>query len=172
MHPRKTTYLLIASTLVFAVGFGFVWWQFFTEYTDTAKPDVTQQAYLTSDGQCLRLAVAETPQERQEGLSNYDSLKADQGMLFLYDQPGTYGFWMKDMDFAIDIIWLDENNRVVTIKQRVQPKSFPQTFKPDQPAKKVIETPAGWTQKQNINSGDQLTLVGPTTTTPVDCGSD
>ena len=160
----------VTGLIILAVGV--LVWLVVPFNSDGEHTDSDQAVYAVGRDYCLQLDVADTPAKKQRGLSGRGRLEPNEGMLFPYEQSGRYGFWMKDMDFAIDIIWLDEDNRVVTIKERAHPRSYPQTFKPDQPAKKVIETPAGWTQKQNINSGDQLTLVGPTTTTPVDCGSD
>lgn len=127
------------------------------------------QAYLQVNDRCLTLAVADTPQKRRQGLSGYSDLASDEGMLFVYESLGKRGFWMKEMSFPIDIIWLDASNRVVTIKRFAQPDSFPQSFYPDRPAKNVIETVAGFTKSENINSGDRLTVTKPTTTTPVVC---
>lgn len=129
----------------------------------------TTSAYLQVDDRCLRLAVADTPQLRQQGLSNHTSLDQDEGMLFVYDQSGAYGFWMKDMDFPIDIVWLTQENDVVGITKEAQPSSYPQTFRPEQPAKKVVETPAGFAETENINLGDRLNLTPPTTTSPGGC---
>jgi len=151
---------------------GFLVWLVVPSNSDGKHTNGDQAGYAVGRNYCLQLDIADTPVKKQRGLSGRDRLEPSEGMLFLYERSGRYGFWMKDMSFPIDIIWLDEDNRIVTIKRRAQPDSYPQTFKPDQPAKKIIETPAGWTQKQNTNSGDQLTLVGPTTTTPVGCGSD
>lgn len=134
-----------------------------------ATEGTNEFAFLRTDGRCLQLEVADTPAARRQGLSGRTELPAGQGMLFVYQQSGEYGFWMKDMNFAIDIIWIDENDQVVTIKRSAAPSSYPKTFYPAAAAKNVIETPAGFTQTANINSGDQLNLVGPTTTTPGAC---
>jgi len=172
MSKYYTTYFLAAVALICVVVLGLMWRQSLDESSQQAHTKSQHQAYLLQEGRCLQLDVADSPQERRDGLSNFDSLADNQGMIFLYEESGTYGFWMKDMSFPIDIIWLDKNNRVVKVKRSAQPASFPETFSPDRPAKKVIETPSGWTEEQNIKTGDQLTLVEPTATTPGDCGSD
>jgi uncharacterized membrane protein (UPF0127 family) len=126
-------------------------------------------AYLQTDGRCVELDIAETEDEKQQGLSGRKELAANEGMLFTYEDQAKRGFWMKDMKFPIDIIWIDDENRVVTIKDSAQPDSYPETFAPDRPAKNVIETVAGFSNTENINPGDRLIIVGPTTTTPVGC---
>jgi uncharacterized membrane protein (UPF0127 family) len=50
------------------------------------------------------------------GLGGYESLPDDRGMLFVFQQPGEYGFWMKDMVMAIDIIWISVENQVVHVE--------------------------------------------------------
>ncbi len=140
-----------------------------TASTTPAQQETNTQAYLQINDRCLELAVAASQEEKSEGLSGYDNLASDEGMLFVYDQPGEYGFWMKNMEFAIDIFWLTEDNEVVGVKEEAQPSSYPQTFHPDQPAKKVVETPAGFTKTENINLGDRLNLTNPTTTSPGGC---
>ncbi|MEX2014012.1 MAG: DUF192 domain-containing protein, partial [Parcubacteria group bacterium] len=64
-----------------------------------------------------------------------------------------HGFWMKDMHFAIDIVWIDENFRIVGIEKEVRPETFPQVFRPDQPIKYVLELPAGYSERHDIGVG-------------------
>ena len=65
---------------------------------------------------------------------------------------------MKDMNFPIDVIWLDENYRVVDIAQDVRPDSFPKVFDPQGPAKYILEVNAGFSGRNNIKIGDRLEL--------------
>ena len=62
------------------------------------------------------IEIADTGKKREQGLSGKNNIGGDYGMLFIFEKPGFYAFWMKDMNFAIDIIWLDENYTVVGIK--------------------------------------------------------
>lgn len=89
-----------------------------------------------------RLVVADDAAEHSQGLSGRTHLPLRGGMLFVYDQPGERCFWMKDMQFAIDIIWADADKRVVHLEQHVQPQTYPRTFCSDA-AQYVIEIPAG-----------------------------
>lgn len=129
----------------------------------------TSYAYLKTDDRCVTLAVADTPSQKRQGLSGREDLSADEGMLFVYEDKSRRGFWMKNMNFAIDIFWLDESGNVVTVKRSAQPSSYPESYYPDRPAKNVIETVAGFAKTENINSGDRLTVIDPTSTTPVGC---
>lgn len=83
--------------------------------------------------------IARTTESRSKGLSGRKSLPYHQAMLFVFDEPGAYGFWMKDMNFPIDIIWIDENLKVIDVTPNNAPKSYPQIFKPKSPAQYVLE---------------------------------
>ena len=60
---------------------------------------------------------------------------------------------MKEMNFPIDIIWLDENLKIVAIKENAMTESYPEVFTPSTPARYVLEVPAGFVQKNKISVG-------------------
>ena len=80
-------------------------------------------------------------------------------MLFIFPEPGIYKFWMKDMNFPIDIIWLDETYHVVYVKKNADPKLYPETYQSGSPAVWVIETVAGFTDLHNVRIGDYVKVV-------------
>lgn len=106
----------------------------------------------------LRVEVADTPRERSKGLSGQKSLKNGEGMLFVFDEPLLAGFWMKDMSFAIDIIWIDASGRVIGIDKEISPDSYPETVSPAEPVKYVLEVPAGFSDMALINVGEILSI--------------
>ena len=77
-------------------------------------------------------------------------------MLFVFDHPAQYPFWMKDMNFPIDIIWIDENLKVIFIKKNAVPESYPEVFTSPQNSKYVLEVVAGFSDKYNIKIGDKV----------------
>lgn len=79
-------------------------------------------------------------------------------MLFTYELSGDYCYWMKDMKFDIDMIWLDEDKTIVTVKDNVSPDTYPQSFCPDRPASFVIELAAGMAAKYDWQVGTQLSF--------------
>ena len=99
----------------------------------------------------VKVEVVKTPETRAQGLSDRKILPDGTGMLFVFDEPAQYGFWMKDMNFAIDIVWIDERLRVIGIEKRVSPDTFPQIFHPNQAVKYVLELPAGFTENRGID---------------------
>ena len=108
------------------------------------------------DEKALVLEVSDNPLERQRGLSFRESLAIDAGMLFVFEKPDKHGIWMKDMNFPLDIIWLDENFKVVNFKKDVSPDTFPTAFTPSSPALYVIETNTGFVDRFSIKIGEIL----------------
>lgn len=106
----------------------------------------------------LWVEVAETAEEKKQGLSNRASLAENTGLLFSYDQPQTAVFWMKDMFFAIDIIWIADN-KIIGIEKNVLPPepgaldknlvSYPSPG----PVDYVLEVNGGWCKRNRIEEG-------------------
>ncbi|MCE9629037.1 MAG: DUF192 domain-containing protein [Candidatus Vogelbacteria bacterium] len=105
----------------------------------------------------IKAEIADTETTRNQGLSNRKSLTKNTGMLFIFDKPGFYGFWMKEMRFSLDIIWIDESWKIIDITKNVSPKSFPTTYVASEPVKYVLEVPAGFTTQNNLDIGDIFT---------------
>lgn len=101
----------------------------------------------------FQTAVMKTEAEREQGLSGYDALADNQAMLFVFPHDDTWGIWMKDMNFPIDIVWLDATKTVVHTKQNAAPDSYPEIYTPDKKARYVIELAAGTIKDKNIRSG-------------------
>jgi len=104
----------------------------------------------------LQVEIADTQEKKEKGLSNRESLHEDRGMLFLFEKPGRYGFWMKEMNFAIDIIWIDKDKSIVEITENVDPKTFPKIFYAKETVQYIIETQAGWAKVNEIQLGDKI----------------
>jgi len=104
-----------------------------------------------------RLAsVADTVTKRQLGLSNTPALPDTIVKLFVFETSSTWGFWMKDMNYAIDIIWVDADKKVVYVAPLVSPATYPTLFKPPVPALYVIETVSGFARTFGIEIGSEV----------------
>ncbi|MBI2097824.1 MAG: DUF192 domain-containing protein [Candidatus Vogelbacteria bacterium] len=116
------------------------------------------EIYLAGGAGKLKIEIADDDIERSRGLSGRTTLAENEGMLFVFDAPGSYGFWMKNMNFPIDIIWLDEDWRIAGVTANVSPESFPQIFYPERPIKYVLEVKAGFARRQSIQTGQVVEL--------------
>lgn len=115
----------------------------------------TKAIFLPNDYR-LNAEVADSPKEIAKGLSGRQSIKINQAMLFIYEASDEYCYWMKDMNFSVDIIWLNENKEVVDIEFDVAPSTYPQTFCPSGPARFVIETKSGVAGSAQLKIGSQV----------------
>lgn len=115
--------------------------------------------YIKIAGQTVKVDLALTPEAQAQGLSGRKTLGENEGMLFVFDQPGRYSFWMKNMNFPIDIIWLNENLRVIFIEKNLLPTSYPQTYTPLGASKYVLEVQAGFAEKNNLEDGDSAQFL-------------
>lgn len=108
--------------------------------------------------QCIDLILATTAAQQELGLSGYDSLAADKGMLFIFDKPGSQRMWMKDMNFHIDIFWLDDKGKILHIEKKAIPceSDACEIFEYHVPAKYVLETNAGFAIEKNLYDGDKV----------------
>ena len=107
-------------------------------------------------GEKFEIEIADTNESRTLGLSNRDSLAKRKGLLFVFDQDGIYQFWMKDLNFDIDIIWLDNEKRIVHMEQSVSPSTYPELFRSSVPARYVLELISGTALRLKIKNGDVI----------------
>jgi len=109
-------------------------------------------------GVLVQASVAKTWAERIKGLSDTPYLPDEVVKLFVFDTVGEHSIWMKDMNYAIDIIWVDAENKIVDIKKNATPESYPESFSPKTDALYVIETKVGFVEKNKIKIGDEVAL--------------
>lgn len=112
---------------------------------------------VTINRQTFKATVAKTLKEKQIGLSEKKSLKPGEGMLFVFEAPDYYPFWMKNMKIPLDIIFI-KDDRIVTLYKNVQPpvndtSNLP-LLRPSEPINKVLEITAGLSDKYMIKEGD------------------
>ena len=106
--------------------------------------------------------VAETPESRSQGLSFRRSLGVNEGMLFIFDTLGNYGFWMKDMNFPIDIVWI-KGNEVIGVEENIAPQPGKSLYElpiyyPPGMIDKVLEVSAGRAKTLGLSSGSVIKI--------------
>jgi uncharacterized protein len=108
----------------------------------------------------VQVELADTDEARAKGLMFRDSLDEQHGMLFRFEAPRRYGFWMKNVRIPLDIIWLDASGRVVWIVERAAPcASDPcPMYLPGAKASYVVEVIGGFVAKHGVAVGDALTI--------------
>ncbi len=108
-----------------------------------------------SSGAMINAEIADTPAVQEKGLSGRQSLAENSGMLFIFPAADNYSFWMKDMNFGLDFIWINDNT-VTEITSDVMPSALEplDIFVSKEKADKVLEVNAGTAKRLDINVGD------------------
>ena len=125
----------------------------------SAPADLTYRVVpLKTAAKTYQLQLADTQEKQSLGLSKRKSIGGD-GMLFPYSKPQKLCFWMKDMNFAIDMLWLDANKQVIKLQPKVSPDTYPQTTYCQTDAQYVVELDSGEAAKSGIAIGTTLDIA-------------
>ncbi|MFQ5800599.1 MAG: DUF192 domain-containing protein [Candidatus Hydrothermarchaeales archaeon] len=110
------------------------------------------------NGVVVQVEVAQTPAQLETGLMYREGLKDYSGMLFIFESEARHRFWMKNMNFPIDIIWMDSNLDIVDITREAAPcsKEPCQIYSPAVSARYMLEVPAGFSQENGIKIGERI----------------
>lgn len=103
------------------------------------------------------IELARTSAEQKQGLSGREGLEDGQGMLFIFGEKAVKSFWMKDMNFPLDIIWLD-GEKIIKISHDLPPEgSNPtNTYSSGEAVDYVLEVPAGFCNTNKIEVGNTV----------------
>lgn len=156
----KRFILIAVSCTVCGIGaLCFLAWPYIVHsIISSGEGDTLPRAAVVFEDVRVSVDVADTVESRKRGLGGRTSLPRGTGMLFLFDTSDTYGMWMKDMHFPIDIIWLDASLRVVDLHEQADPASYPTVFKPMTDARYVLEVPSGFVREHQVTAGMQALL--------------
>jgi len=115
---------------------------------------------LTIGSRVLHVDMATTEAQRERGLGGRTSMTNDQGMLFVFPERGVYPFWMKDMQFPLDIVWIDHGTvtEVATLEPPANAAKQPQEYMPKFPADHVLEINADQAKKLGLAPGTAIQL--------------
>lgn len=149
---NKMTIILIAAGVVIILGIASL-------FLNPFHAEMKKQS-VSIGNTTFKVEVADTMMSRAKGLSGRDGLDAGKGMLFLFDSAGMQGFWMKDMKFPIDIIWIN-GDRVIGFAENLQPESKKTIFSltvyyPPSAVDKVLEVNAGAVNASGFQAGDTV----------------
>jgi len=131
---------------------------------DAAKTN--SAATVTVGNASFAVELAATPAQRAQGLSGRSPLATGTGMLFVFEEERRHSFWMKDMRFPLDILWIDSQCVLADITENA-PKPEPDqalndlpTFAPAAPVKYVLEVNGGIARQAGVRRGDRVTFTG------------
>jgi len=144
--------ILITIFILTLVGI-FGYWQ----YNEYQLRNLTA-GVLTIKEIPIVVEIANTPATRIRGLGGRESLNENEGMLFAFATSGKYEFWMKDVVFPIDIIWFDQNFKVIDIEENISPLTYPETFTSKDKARYALEVNSGFSRRNEIKIGENASF--------------
>ncbi len=111
---------------------------------------------------CVNVEVVSKSEDTSRGLMYRDRLGKDKGMLFVFNQDSRYRFWMKNMKFSLDILWIDQQGTIVSIALDVPACAVDPCpgYTPEKEARYVLELNSGYTKAHHWKVGDKLELKG------------
>ena len=145
------SYIILASVL-------FLLFSFITEGALAQEFSYAHATVITPKGVSIPVEVSDTPEKRSLGLGKRDKLEKGWGMLFVFEKRIPHSFWMKNMRFPIDIIWLD-NQRIVELAENVPPPQegeSPKVREPRLPSNFVLEIESGQARALGLKVGQML----------------
>lgn len=113
----------------------------------------------------LQVQIADTEPRRVRGLMFQDQLPLDQGMIFVFQQSGLHSLWMLNMQFSLDMIWFDQDGKVVHIEKNVPPCknvleiTTCQSIIPEGESVYVLEVTSGFVENNNITKDSILSII-------------
>lgn len=122
--------------------------------------DTNSKTNINISGIDFTVYLAISDKETALGLSHSKELCKTCAMLFVFAEYRELSFWMKDMKYNIDIIYLDSNGKIINIHENLSPDSYPKLYKSTSKAKYAIEMNAGMARNIGLKSGNTITLNG------------
>ncbi len=151
-YGRKKITVLLASLILLAAG------------CSQARRNSDYTIPLRVSNHKIFVSLAKSEEEKRHGLSGQDRLTDEQGMLFDFtgETNARPGFWMKEMKFDLDLIWI-KNKKIIGITANVpSPKNAGDKlplYSPPSAVDMVLEVNAGWSERNGVKAGDEVKLT-------------
>lgn len=154
MKKRKIANAIIFLLIVACVVAGVLL------FFGTRNGDIYETPFVNINGRTISVDLAETPEAQRRGLSGRETLDGDAGMLFLFPEKQITGFWMKEMRFPIDIVWISEGE-IIGIEKNIDPQIGAREedlkiYFPPFAVDAVLEISAGKADEWGIIVGDKI----------------
>lgn len=169
MKSRQSVFAYILLGVFLLGGLGYLVASFSDGNTPvTSSPPAVPNPVFNKEGEVtfvkkgqpfkkIEVEIAENEAERNKGLMFRSYLPDSVGMLFIFEQPDEYKFWMKNTSIPLDIIYVGPDKKIVSIAQNTQPYSE-ESIPPYGLVQYVVEVNAGFTKQNNIQSGDAISF--------------
>jgi uncharacterized protein len=142
---------------IFCLIIGMMWYALFFQRTTS----INLAPSVLIGTKEITVSIAQTKEEQARGLSGRESLNRDEGMLFLFPKKDRYAFWMPDMNFPIDIIWIDHDHVVGVDEHATNVFDSKNSiyYYPPQPVATVLEVVDGFVSENHIIIGTPVSLL-------------
>ena len=143
---HKITWFIVALAVIGLVIIG----------TRVVNSDIKDNIPVSIGTKTFRADLAVTDHDRQKGLGGTDELSHSEALLMVFEHEDKWSIWMKDVDYPIDIVWINDNKQVVDSVKSAQPDSYPSKYVPRRDARYVLELPEGSIKQYGINVGSSI----------------
>lgn len=158
---KKISVVIIIFGILFGLGvLVYKFWPRQNKENPTMTTSPINYSILKINNQELKIEVVDNEESRMKGLSGRDSLGVNYGMLFVFAKPDIYPFWMNEMKFSLDIIWL-KDKKIVELVKNAQPPSIAgkvENYTPQTTADMVLEVNSGFCDQNGVKTGDKIQI--------------
>jgi hypothetical protein len=165
MEHRDKVALEVSYAILIIMAVTFIVFKFFG--VGSAQQSLTavtafknyNQTQVTINNHQFKAYIADTPEKQSQGLSDITSMFPEEGMQFIYNTPAIYKFWMKDMNFNLDFVWI-RDGKIVDLTENMSSDLIDQvkTISPKVPADSMLELNAGQIYKNGLKVGDEVVV--------------
>ena len=155
----KKLFIILAVLLILSAGF--TYFKHFIPFFPQNSPTQLNYSTVKIGTTKYRVDLADDDNKRSQGLSGREMLLPDQGMLFIFNSKDKYNFWMKDMKFPLDFVWID-GDTIVDLTENVPAPltaTYTPAFGPKVPVDKVLEISAGEVRKNTFSIGQKVSVT-------------
>lgn len=127
------------------------------ETLESNQSDLTEIKINTSSGKVIVYSeLAQTNEERQQGLMNRTELEEDRGMLFIFPKEQMFTFWMKNTLIPLDIIFIDKEKTIINIAENTKTNQTSEVYSSKRKGLYVLEVNGGWCKRNGVKAGDNV----------------
>lgn len=148
---RKCEQMIMLVMAITLTGL-LVWWVYASFFREDRATVAIGKTVFTAK-------IAKSGEERAAGLSGTKHLPPRQAILFVFPHADFWGIWMHDMHYPIDVVWLDDQYKVVHIEHSMQPSSYPKVYRPTKKAKYVVEFAASTAKMTYLTIGQEVKII-------------